>query len=169
MVHKFVDSSGKPARDFASIEEMDETMIDRWNMVVKPSDHVYHLGDVAMKVSEMDRVMPRLKGHKRLVRGNHDIFPTEKYLKYFDEIHGVRVFEGLLLSHIPIAPWSFGRWTKANVHGHVHLSEPLIYDVPTSRGETGFSKMARYINLSVERTDYSPVSLETVRKWSEAR
>lgn len=168
MVHKFTDSAGNPARAFNSVEEMDELMIGNWNAHIKPSDHVYHLGDVTMKQQELDRVMPRLNGHKRLVRGNHDIFATKHYAKYFGEIHGVRVFDGLLLSHIPIAPWSFGRWTKANVHGHVHVSEPLIYEVPNVRGLDGFDKKKRYINLCVERTDYKPVPLEVVKKWSEA-
>ena len=30
---------------FSSIDEMDETLIDNWNRVVKPGDKIYHLGD----------------------------------------------------------------------------------------------------------------------------
>lgn len=74
MVTKFKLADGSPARKFASVEEMDETMIERWNEVVRPQDHGYILGDVAMRQQDLDRVMPRLHGHKRLVRGNHDIF-----------------------------------------------------------------------------------------------
>ena len=34
-------------RPFSSVEEMNQVMIDRWNEVVGPDDHVYHLGDFA--------------------------------------------------------------------------------------------------------------------------
>jgi calcineurin-like phosphoesterase family protein len=165
LVNKFKLKSGAPARSFASVEEMDETMIRLHNEKVKPSDHWYCLGDVSMKQQDMDRVLPRLNGHKRLVRGNHDIFKTKHYLKYFDEIHGTRLFDGLLFSHIPIAPWSFGRHVKANVHGHVHMSLPLTYRVVDPMGESGFCKTKLYINISLERTHYRPVSLEELQQW----
>ena len=132
---------------FASVEEMDERMITEWNAVVRPSDHIYHLGDVAMKQQPFNAIMPRLAGKKRLLRGNHDIFHTKIYARYFEEIGASRVFDGLILTHIPIHPESLGRFT-ANVHGHIH-----------ERPSYG----KRYLNVSVERTEYRPVSLEEVR------
>ena len=33
---------------FGSVEEMNETMIERWNERVKKGDRVYHLGDFAL-------------------------------------------------------------------------------------------------------------------------
>lgn len=143
----FKREDGSPLREFSSVEEMDEHMIERWNSVVRPQDHVYHLGDVAMKKSHIGTVS-RLNGHLRLVRGNHDIFPTKEYLKYFDEIYGVRVLDGMIFSHIPIHPESLGRF-RMNVHGHTH--EAPAYG-------------PKYFNVSVESTDYTPVALETLRK-----
>ena len=144
----FKRSDGSPVRNFSCVEEMDECMIQRWNSVVRPQDHVYHLGDVVMRQQVLDTVMPRLNGHKRLVRGNHDIFKTKHYMRYFDEIYGVRVLDGLIFSHIPIHPESLGRF-KGNVHGHVH---------------GGWCGGSRYLDVSVEAVEYTPVPLYKLKE-----
>src|SRR6185437_8104193 len=128
---------------------MDAHIIDQWNSVVRPQDHVYHLGDVAMK-RDCIRTVSACNGHKRLVRGNHDVFRTKDYLPWFDEIYGIRVLDGIIFTHIPIHPESLGRF-KANAHGRVHGAPNKHY------GE-------RYYNLTVESIDYVPVSLEDLKK-----
>ena len=45
---KFTDSSGNRIRPFNNIWEMNETILQHWNSVVKPNDIVWHLGDVFM-------------------------------------------------------------------------------------------------------------------------
>ena len=147
-VLNFRKQNGDLLRTFSSVEEMDEHMIERWNSVVKPSSHVYHLGDVVMRQQVLDVVMPRLNGHKRLVRGNHDIFKTKHYMRYFDEIYGVRVLDNMIFSHIPIHPGSLGRF-KGNIHGHLHGQHALG---------------GKYIDVSVENTNFYPVPLENIRK-----
>lgn len=69
----FKRTDGSPLRAFASAEEMDEAMVRNWNTVVRPHDKVYHLGDVVIR-RECLRILDRLNGKKRLIRGNHDIF-----------------------------------------------------------------------------------------------
>lgn len=133
-------------RPFASVEEMDEAMVSRWNAVVRPQDHVYHLGDVAMKKPNL-AIVKRLNGHKRLVFGNHDIFEAKHYLDAgFQKVMGMRVLDGMILTHVPIHPGSMGRF-RANVHGHVHNNENL--SLP-------------YVNVSVEVIDYTPVALDVI-------
>ena len=61
-----------PGRPFATIEEHDEALVERWNAVVRPDDVVWHLGDVAASIPAMERFVPRLNGHKILVAGNRD-------------------------------------------------------------------------------------------------
>lgn len=168
MVTTFKLADGSPARKFSSVEEMDETMIERWNEVVRPSDHVYHLGDVSMKRNVVDAVMPRLNGHKRLVHGNHDIFQTKLYAKYFEKIMGVRVLDEMIFTHIPIAPWSLRPKFKANVHGHVHESQGRVMryhmtdNVPSDHSRP---REVTYVNMSVEVNDYRPVTLEEIKSW----
>lgn len=152
IVHKF-----EPPRPFATIHEHDETIIRNWNARVRPEDHVYHLGDFAMNRRYLP-IATRLLGHKRLVRGNHDIFKTQEYIDVgFEEIYGVRVFRpqdqqgktGFILSHIPLHPTSVQRWAR-NVHGHLHFNRVL--------DENGHPDQ-RYICVSVEHTGYAPVLL----------
>jgi calcineurin-like phosphoesterase family protein len=132
--------------EFASVDEMNEAMVARWNDVVRAGDHVYHLGDVAMAKRGL-RFVAGLNGRKRLVRGNHDIFKTRDYLDAgFDEIHGMRVLAGVVMTHCPIHPESLGRFI-GNVHGHIH-------ERPSPAG--------RYANVSVERINYAPVLLDAV-------
>lgn len=151
---KFTNETGGLVRpEFSSIEDMDETMVERWNAVVRPSDHIYHLGDVAMRRPHL-QIVKRLNGHKRLIFGNHDIFDYKSYAEVgFKKLMSYRVFGNLIFSHIPIHPLSVGRFA-GNVHGHIH-----------ERDEFG----PQYLNISVERIAYQPVSLEEVRSRFAAR
>lgn len=145
----FFKSDGSKLRDFAHVDEMDEYMIRKWNETIRPQDKVYHLGDVLLDKKKF-YLLGRLNGHKRLVRGNHDIHPTSMYLEYFEEIHGCRVFAGMpskmriAATHVPIHPQAGSRWTL-NVHGHLHSNT-----IPDKR----------YFNVSVENINYTPVSMD---------
>ena len=133
--------------EFDSVDQMNATMIERWNAAVKPQDHVYHLGDVSMKVSSTvtANLVRSLHGHKRLVRGNHDRHTTSQYLRMgFEEIHGMKLLSRVWLTHAPLHPTSLGR-ALGNVHGHIHAQ-------PSPSGP--------YLNVCVEQTDYAPISLE---------
>ena len=151
----FTACDGMPMRPFADVREADEEMISRWNSVVRPQDYVYHLGDVAMAQQALHRVLPRLNGHKRLVMGNHDIYHHKVYLQYFEKIFGIKVLEGLILTHIPLHPRSVGSRFYGNVHGHLHAN--------SSRTPWTDYLGDRYYNVSVECIDFTPVELSTVR------
>lgn len=144
----FKRSNGSPLRPFANADEMNEEMVRRWNAVVRPNDKVYHLGDVVINRKFLP-ILDRLNGKKRLVRGNHDIFPTKDYLKYFDEIYGVRVLADMILSHIPLARDCITERFNVNVHGHLHANS-MDDD--------------RYICVCVENINYMPISIDDVRR-----
>jgi calcineurin-like phosphoesterase family protein len=68
-------------RNFSTVEEMNEKIIERWNSVVQPNDTIYHLGDMTM--GDIDTAVPliaRLNGKINLAIGNHD---TNARLKTF--------------------------------------------------------------------------------------
>jgi calcineurin-like phosphoesterase family protein len=170
---KFKLPNGDPLRPFTSTEEMDETMVERWNAVVRPQDTVYHLGDVVINKKSLHHVK-RLNGKKRLVRGNHDIFKDADYREVgFDSLYGVRVFvDKFILSHIPLHPESVTERFKVNVHGHLHANEVMRTRTNMVHGYmTGLvtEPDPRYLCVSVENTDYRPLSFDEVEARIKAR
>lgn len=173
---KFKLPNGDPLRPFSSNEEMDEAMIERWNAKVSPQDTVYHLGDVVIKRASLELVK-RLNGKKRLVRGNHDIFHDKHYREVgFEKMYGVRVFvDKFILSHIPLHPDCVTDRFKVNVHGHLHANQVMWKkSVLVSKGWSDYHSAypdtykevsvpdPRYLCVSVEHTNYEPLSFDEV-------
>ncbi len=67
-------------KGFASLAEMDETLIRNWNETVSVNDTVIVTGDLLFR-NEKPAVeyLQQLKGKKILVKGNHDGFWMKKY------------------------------------------------------------------------------------------
>lgn len=137
---------------------MDEMLIHNWNKVIKPTDKVYHLGDVYF--GERGRAcLPRLNGHKRLILGNHDNGKDQHLQKYFEKIDVWRMFSefNLLLTHVPVHISTITEGTNrrgqpkqlVNVHGHIHQNK---------------SPKGPYLCLCVEQINYTPVHIEDVIK-----
>ena len=145
--------------------EMDEAMIKAWNERVKPTDKVYHLGDVVINRKAL-KILHRLNGDKVLIKGNHDIFKLPDYTEFFREIRAYHVMNGMILSHIPVHPESLARF-GCNIHGHLHANrvmKPRGVDAKT--GDLLYSDQIdpRYFNVSVEQIDYTPILFEDAVK-----
>jgi calcineurin-like phosphoesterase family protein len=60
-------------RPFASVDEMNEFLITRYNEIVGPHDNCLWVGDCFLcPMKEAEAIMSRLNGRKFLIRGNHD-------------------------------------------------------------------------------------------------
>lgn len=142
------------ARPFATVEEMNETLVDRWNKTVGKRDTVWHLGDVCFGHVRNLQIVNRLNGRKNLILGNHDNYGIRAYAALFNKIEAVKKYDDYLLSHIPVHPDQFYRF-KGNVHGHLHSKQVmLINDTPDNS----------YVNVSCEQTGLAPISWEDVKK-----
>ena len=145
-------------RPFKDVPHMNEALIENWNAKVKPDDIGYMLGDIYCgNKGSINSILHRLNGKKRLILGNHDT-PEDGILRHhFQKIMMWRLFkdEKVLLTHVPIHPASLTeKYDLRNVHGHIHeksLNDP------------------RYINVSVEHTDYAPVALEDLYGFRSKR
>jgi calcineurin-like phosphoesterase family protein len=152
---RFTDSNtGELIRPgFKDVTEMNETMIQNWNSVVRPGDKVYHLGDVVFGDKDwFKRMLPRLMGSKRLIVGNHDDVPFLSSGGFFQKVQMWRVFAefNILMSHVPLHESGLYRSKNRdrpmlNVHGHTHGNG---------------SPPGPYKSVCVELTDYRPVHIE---------
>lgn len=152
---RFLKEDGSFLRPHGSAEAGDEAMIENHNKVVKPTDKVYFLGDAFMttKSQEIDRIMYRLNGEKVLIKGNHDVAKLDIYARHFKDVRAYHVLANLALSHVPLHPDSISERWLGNVHGHLHY-----HTVKDSSGKDD----PRYLNVSVERVNYTPIALEEV-------
>jgi calcineurin-like phosphoesterase family protein len=140
--------------------EMDEAMVKAWNERVKPTDKVYHLGDVVINRKAL-KILSRLNGDKVLIRGNHDIFKDEDYTPYFRSLRAYHVMNGLILSHIPVHPESLGRF-GTNIHGHTHANRVMRDLALCGRPDV---IDPRYHCVCVEQLpDFAPILFEDVLK-----
>ena len=163
-VCRFVRNDGvTKLRPWDTADEMDEFMIKAWNERVRPTDKVYHLGDVVINRKALG-IMRRLNGDKVLIRGNHDIFKDTDYREHFRELRAYHVMNGMILSHIPIHSESLGRF-GVNIHGHLHASRVML---PGFNGKITDIVDVRYHCVCVEQTDFAPILFEDVVKKIEA-
>ena len=147
----FTREDGTKLRPFTSAEHQDEVLVQNWNAVVKPTDKVYVLGDVAMKAKDLKTVL-RLNGDKVLVAGNHDNFGAKELLKYFMDVRAYHVMDRILFSHIPVHTDSIGRF-RANIHGHLHEK---VVQLPCGKPDPS------YFCVSVEQHDFAPVNYQVL-------
>lgn len=156
-------------RPWDNADEMDEFMVKAWNERVRPTDKVYHLGDVVINRKAL-KTLARLNGDKVLIRGNHDIFRDDEYRAYFRELRAYHVMNGLILSHIPVHEASLGRF-GCNIHGHLHANRVMkARGVDARTGEILYSDEIdpRYWCACVEQTDFAPILFEDAIKRIEA-
>jgi calcineurin-like phosphoesterase family protein len=136
-------------RPFASVEEMNETLVERWNAVVRTIDEVYVIGDFSLGDPVGASILfGRLNGRKSLIAGNHDStqvknFPWERvdWLRQISHNH-----KRIIMCHFPIESWNGRSQGYLHAHGHIHASP--------------FRQVPNRFNLSAEVLDYRPISLD---------
>lgn len=160
-VTQFLTKSGEKMRPWDNIEDMDEALVENWNKVVRPKDKVIHLGDVVINRRALP-TLARLNGNKILVKGNHDVFRLEEYTPYFKDILGCKQHDDYILTHIPVHENQLYRF-KGNIHGHMHNESVMLQGIMDDYPDH------RYLCVSVEQINYTPIAWEEVKKIMENR
>ncbi len=150
-------------------------MIKNWNNIVDEGDTVLHLGDFSAGVNSfkggfetLKKIANGLNGDIHLLRGNHDNYSNEIYIKElgFKSVNEFMVIENVFFCHFPLLideytkkPQRIQRlineYKKSNcnflIHGHTH-NNPVSW------------KRKNWMNISVEKTKYSPIDIEKLFK-----
>ncbi len=153
--HKSILTLGG-GRPFASVDEMNEVMIDRWNSVVGQGDHIYHLGDFSfMNRLDTEIVIRRLHGNIHIVRGNHDSvldsLAKTGIFASFSQIKNIKVGEqAFVLCHFPMLSWDRAARGSWHLHGHCHQQlDPSRVNGPM-------------LDVGVDGHDFAPWSIDEV-------
>ena len=157
-------------RPFGSIEEMNEGLVKNWNSVVKPDDHVYHLGDFCFgNVEKWNWCLEpgRLNGHIHLILGNHDpdrVFRPGTMFERFDsiEFQKILIMEGwtVILNHFPFASFSNNLDHKVmQLLGHIHSGPDGIGNVMLEGNKLQWNQY-----VGVDNNNYTPVSWAQIRE-----
>lgn len=151
-------------RPFSSIEEMNEKLIENWNLVVKEEDEIWHLGDFCLgnQQQRAPYFASRLNGKKHFIWGNHDSCWTKegkwwKSSQVYKELpvlfpNGKSVW--FILFHYAMKVWngSFGSRKIYQLYGHSHGGVP---------------GNSRQCDVGVDCFNFTPVSAEQVIKHME--
>lgn len=171
-------------RGFASVEEMNEYMIEKWNKKVRKNDDVVIIGDLSWgNVQETNALLQRLKGKLYLVCGNHDRFVDNKemnpdrfkWIKHYAELSDNR--RKVVLCHYPIMCYNGqyrvdekGEPKTYMLYGHVHdtQDERLIEQFQEITRKTMVTDAqgnersipCNMINCFCKFSDYEPLTLD---------
>ena len=158
-------------RPFETVEAMNDALVANWNSVVKPDDHVYHLGDFCFgNVEKWNWCLEpgRLNGHIHLILGNHDpdrVFREGTLIERFDSIDYQKtlIIEGwtVILNHFPFLSFSNNLDHKAmQLFGHIHSSPDGIGNVMAGGKELQWNQY----DVGVDNNNYTPVSWAQIKE-----
>ena len=158
-------------RPFTTIEEMDEELIKRWNNKVKDDDTVYILGDISWYNDEKTcEILGRLKGQKRLIKGNHDKISANlrKHFYSIDDYKEIKV-DGIdvVLCHYPITFFNKHHYGAYMLYGHVHNSHEWNFVESVKRQLEELDIKCHMFNVGVMCWNYEPVSLDEIIKYKD--
>ena len=134
-------------RPYASVNEMNETLVRNIQSVAGADDIIVFGGDIAfMETEKANSLIARCLGYKILIIGNHDFNKGKLRDLDFDEIHLCKsvTYKGkeYALTHYPLDEMPDG---LINIHGHTH------------NRNTGHP---RHINISCEVINYTPITFQ---------
>lgn len=149
-------------RTFASIEEMHDQLIKKFNNKVSADDITYHLGDFSFSNEKQAlEILDQLNGRHYLMKGNHDGWlklstKHSKILAVKDYIEIKNNDDSIVMSHYPFLAWNKSHYGSFMLHGHCHGNLNHL-NVGVKRLDVGVDSANMILG------DYIPFSIDEVR------
>ena len=148
-------------RSFKSVDEMNATMVEKWNRLVTDDDIVYHLGDFTLDdIRHFTKWVNQLKGNIKILPGSHDgpwlkdFVATERVQVLaplvsleFPEMAAGKGYQVIVLCHYSMQVWDRSNYGAWHLFGHSHGKLKGI----------GLS-----FDVGVDCTEFMPLSLDTI-------
>ena len=147
-------------RPFSSLDEMNETLIRKWNERVKEDDLVFHVGDFCFKNSQergegvnvkAKSWEEQLNGKKIFIRGNHDKNNSTKTI--IENL--VITYDNKIVNLIHDPEKTKTMFYGINFVGHVHN----LWQIERVRSDY---KIIDCINIGVDVWNFMPVSFQEI-------
>lgn len=161
-------------RPFTSVEEMDQTLIERWNKKVTNDDVVYVLGDISWHNDQKTcEIFSQLHGKKILIRGNHDRVHG-KVKDCFEEICFYKEIvlpdkTHIVLCHYPIVFFNRHHYGAYMLYGHVHNSHEWNMTENYKFELQQLDIKCNMFNVGCMVRNYEPVTLDEILEQEERK
>ena len=163
----------KCKRPFKSLQDMEETIIYKWNKKINDDDIVYVLGDLIKDddVSSIN-IFKKLKGHKHLIVGNHDhqILEDIKNSNFFESIKFIDLIidkeRKVCVCHYPLMDWMEFNRQGILIYGHIHnktVENGIVY-----KQIKEFYRSLPAYNCGVDVCNFEPKTLDELIQLKEA-
>lgn len=139
---------------FKSLDDFNERLLTNWNYFITDDDTVLVVGDIGYYCAKTIEILKSLKGHKILVKGNHDeAWGNHLYdCGVFEGVYDSLRFDNMFVEHIPDETVLHSSYY---IHGHHH-----VYDTPGMMSALqSYYKDTYRLNCCVDLIGYKPVTL----------
>ena len=181
-------------RPYATVEEMNEDMVNKWNSVVSKDDTVVCMGDFSLAFRAVETFSFRLNGTRCLIPGNHDFCHSyhkksrspenrEKWVQKYKD-YGWEIFPEQTAWHVPgIGEVNLCHhpYTDENSHGTPGYQDKYADWRPIDDGKILLcghihekwhtkksSKGTLMINVGVDVNGFTPISLDRIVEIAKA-
>ena len=173
------DDKEKSCRNFQTLEEMNELIVNNINKYVKEDDILYHLGDWSFGgINNIWEFRKQIKCKNiYLVPGNHDyhikknkILPQKEYdiniyahdcfLKILPELTKIKIDkQEIILCHFPLDEWENMDRGSIHLHGHSHHTKDY----------TDLNMYTKRMDVGMDWEEFRPYSWEEIKEIMKER
>lgn len=135
-------------RPFSSVEEMNNTLIENHNRIVKKNDTTIHAGDFSFKKeAKTQDIIRQLNGNHIFLKGSHDKWLKEKGLFLWEN----RIEnQYVVVCHYALRTWPCEHYGSWQLHGHSH-------------GE--LTSIKNQYDVGVDCNNFYPVSFDQLKEY----